>query len=109
MCLQSKNQGIKCIRFKISTNHITHIVKIRSLFSRDFVHIKLLYMLENQSKIYQGKKKNSGWKGWKIFVTITPSVTQQVLKVENGKCFGRVLHSFLKCLLMVVIRDKTVG
>lgn len=70
MCLQSKNQGTKCIRFKISTNHITHIVKIRSLFSRDFVHIKLLYMLENQSKIYQGKKKIVVGRGGKYLLQL---------------------------------------
>lgn len=57
MCSQLKNQGTKCIRFKISTSLITHIVKMKNLFSHDFVHIKILYKLESQSKIDQTNKQ----------------------------------------------------
>lgn len=76
---------------------------MKNLFSHDFVHIKILYKLENQSKIDQKKKVEN------IRYNYTICVTQQVLKMENGKCFGRVLLFFLKCLLMATTRDKTVG
>lgn len=62
MCPQLKNQGTKCIRFKISTSLIAHIVKMKNLFSHDFVHIKSLCKLENQLKIDQTNSNNNNKK-----------------------------------------------
>lgn len=75
---------------------------MRNLLSHDFVHIKF-YKLENQSKIDQ--KKNPV-ENIRYNYTICDSAG---LEVENGKCFGRVLYSFLKCLLTATTRDRTVG
>lgn len=60
------------------------------------------------SKDYVGLKISQK-KRWSILGAITSSVTQQVSKVQNKKCFKSVLLSFLKCLLMAATRDKTVG
>lgn len=46
---------------------------------------------------------------WNIWSAVMPSVTQQVSKVQNGRCFGSVLLSFLKSLLMAATKGKTVG
>lgn len=78
------------------------MIKLRNLFPHDFVDVKSLCRFENHSN----KEKKSEWG---ILGAITPSVTQQVSKVQNERCFGSVLLSFLKCLLMVTTRDKTVG
>lgn len=80
------------------------MIKLRNLFPRGFFDMKCLRRLENQSKIVRKKKK-----GYSILGAIIPSVTQLVLKVENGKYFGSVLFSFLKSLLMAATREKTVG
>lgn len=81
------------------------MIKMWNLSPQEFTDVKSLCRLENQSKNVRKKTKTR----WSIWSAIMPSVTQQVSKIQNGRCFGSVLLSFLKCLLMAATKGKTVG
>lgn len=76
---------------------------MKNLFSHDFVHIKILYKLENQSKIDQKKK------GGKYQVQLHHLCDSAGLEDGEWKMLWKSSAFLPQGLLMATTRDKTVG